>query len=184
MFEFSHWLEQTHVSLAIQTAGWVIPAVQIIHILCICIVLGSILAIGLKVWGGVLPDIRLGAVVRRFGPWLWTALVGLLLTGTILIVAEPIRELYSLAFWIKMGLIIVGGTVTAYFQVHMRRNAAKWDAGAYNRGLTRSVTALTWVVWFAIAVMGRWIAFDTAVFGDWSPHNHMFDAQTTKTPTP
>lgn len=176
MFEFSNWLDQTRISVAIKTAGWVIPAVQSIHILCICIVLGSVLTIGLRVWGSALISIRLEDVAQRFYPWLWAALSCLLLTGVILIVAEPIRELYSLAFWIKMGLLMVGGTVTAWFQVHVRRNAAKWDAGGYGRGITRSVTAFTLVIWLAIAVMGRWIAFDTTVFGNLSPHNHMPDA--------
>lgn len=177
MFEFSNWLGRTDISLAVQAAGWAVPTVQIIHIFCICIVLGSVLVIGLRVWGAALSGIRLQDVVHRFAPWLWTALLGLLLTGTTLIVAEPLRELYSLAFWIKMGLIIVGVVVTVLFQVHLRRNATKWEVGAYNRGVTRSMTAFTLVVWLAIAVMGRWIAFDTAVFGDLSPQNHRPDVQ-------
>jgi hypothetical protein len=175
MFEFSNWLDQTRISVAIKTVGWVIPAVQSIHILCICIVLGSILTIGLRVWGAFLMSVRLEDVAQRFYPWLWTALSGLLLTGVILIVAEPIRELFSLAFWIKIGLIIVGGVVSAWFQLHVRRHGAKWDTNAYSRGITRSVTVLTFVVWLAIAVMGRWIAFDTTVFGNLSPHNHLPD---------
>lgn len=146
--------------------------------------MGSVLAMGLRVWGAVLTEFRLADVVHRFAPWLWTALLFLLLTGTVLIIAEPIRELYSLAFWIKMGLIIVGGVITALFQLDLRRNAEKWDTSAHNRVVTRSVTVITFVVWLAIAVMGRWIAFDTAVFGDLSPHNHMPNVGTIETAAP
>lgn len=173
MFEFSTWLGQTDLSLTLQTTTWVIPTVQIIHIFCVCFVLGTILMVSLRVWGALLSTTPLQDVVHRFAPWLWASLVVLLATGTVLIIAEPIRELYSLSFWIKMGMIIVAGLVTAFFQVYLRRNAAKFDAGQFSRGAARSVAVVTLAVWLGVAVMGRWIAFDTAIFGDLSPHNNM-----------
>lgn len=178
MYEFSTWLGQTDFSLALQTTVWAVPAIQIFHIACVCIVVGSILVVSLRVWGAALTTIGLEDVIGRFAPWVWTALLGLLLSGLLLIIAEPIRELYSLSFWIKMGLIVVGGIIAILFQSHVRRNAAKWDAAGYSRGLTRTAAALTLGIWIVIIVMGRWIAFDTVIFGDLSPHRNMPDTQT------
>ena len=37
---FCHWLSETSLSQTIQTVGWVIPAVQTVHILAVAAVVG------------------------------------------------------------------------------------------------------------------------------------------------
>ena len=51
---FCSWLEQTPLSQAIQSAGWVVPTVQTIHILAIAAVLSSVLMLDLRLLGVVL----------------------------------------------------------------------------------------------------------------------------------
>ena len=47
----SKWLEQTSLSQAIQLTNWVVPTVQTIHILAICVVASSALMIDLRLLG-------------------------------------------------------------------------------------------------------------------------------------
>src|SRR6187455_2496897 len=108
MFEFAQWLELTQISVTIKSVKWIVPAVQSVHIITIGIVFVSLLSIAMRVLGVTRMDQAFAAVMSRFTPWVWNGLVVLALTGATLVVGEPIRELTSLSFWLKMGLILVG----------------------------------------------------------------------------
>ena len=89
MLQFTEWLSQTSLSLAIQTHGWVIPTVQSIHIVAITVVVGSVFMIDLRVLGWAGRDQSLLETTGRFGPWLSGALCVLLTTGLLMVIGEP-----------------------------------------------------------------------------------------------
>src|SRR5688572_3198701 len=133
MNEFAEWLATTSVSLTIQSHLWIIPAVQSIHIVCIGMVIASVFMIDLRIFGWAGRDQTLLETTRRYSPWLWAALGVLLVTGILMVVGEPVRELMSLSFWLKMSLIIVGIVVATLFQFSLRRNSRQWEDAAINR---------------------------------------------------
>ncbi|MEQ1730862.1 MAG: hypothetical protein ABL982_21035, partial [Vicinamibacterales bacterium] len=101
MSQFAAWLSQTSLSLTIQVHAWVIPTVQSVHIVAIGVVLTSVLMIGLRVLGWAGRDQTLAATTARFGPWMTWALVVLLVTGVVMVIGEPVRELLAFSFWFK-----------------------------------------------------------------------------------
>ena len=165
MHDFALWLAQTRVSLAIQTHLWVIPAVQSIHIVAIGIVAGSVFMTDLRIFGLANRDQTLSQTARRFAPWLWGALSVLLATGIVMITGEPVRELMSFSFWLKMSLLVVGVILAVAFQGALRRNSAPWE-DSLSFG-TKFLAILTLLVWCSIIVLGRLIAYDH-VWGGWS----------------
>ena len=167
MLDFAQWLGQTRISLAIQTNLWVIPTVQSIHIVAIGIVLSSVFMIDLRVFGWAGTDQTLAETTRRFAPWLWGALGVLFVTGVLMIVGEPVRELLSLSFWLKMALVGVGAGLAAGFQVALRRHEREWEASLVNRRTTKGLAAATFLVWCGVVILGRLIAYDY-VWGAWS----------------
>jgi putative copper export protein len=164
---FALWLAGTPLSLAIQTHLWVIPTVQSIHIVCIGIVLAAVFMIDLRIFGWAGRDQTLLETTRRFCPWLWAALGVLLVTGILMVVGEPVRELMSLSFWLKMSLLLIGIVIATLFQLALRRNDRHWEEELINRGTTKSLAILTLLVWCSIVVLGRLIAYDH-VWGSWS----------------
>jgi hypothetical protein len=167
MLDFARWLAQTSVSLAIQTHLWVIPAVQSIHIAAIGIVMSSVFMVDLRLLGWAGTDQTLAETTRRFAPWLWGALGVLLATGVLMVVGEPVRELLSLSFWLKMSLIVVGAGLAAVFQLTLKRHAADQEPSFADRRATRWLATVTLLVWCGIVVLGRLIAYDY-VWGSWS----------------
>jgi uncharacterized membrane protein len=167
MLDFAHWLAQTRISLAIQTHFWVIPTVQSIHIVAIGIVMSSVFMMDLRVFGWVGTDQTLGQMTRRFAPWLWSALSVLFVTGGLMVVGEPVRELLSLSFWLKMSLILVGAAVVAGFQLTLKRKDGDWEKSFANRRTTKCLAMVTFLVWCCIVILGRLIAYDY-VWGRWS----------------
>jgi hypothetical protein len=167
--EFAEWLSQTYPSVLIQNHNsWVIPTVQSIHIVGITVVLGSVFMIDLRILGWAGLDQTLRQTTNRFGPWLSGALCVLLATGILMVIGEPVRELVTFSFWLKMFLVAVGTLIAAAFQIALRNNEQHWEETRVNSGAIKWLAILTFLVWVAIIVLGRLIAYDH-VWGSWSP---------------
>ena len=167
MVPFTDWLSQTSISLAIQTHEWVIPTVQSIHIVAIGIVVGSVFMIDLRVLGLAGRDQSLIETTGRFGPWLSGALCVLLVTGILMVLGEPARELLAFSFWLKMSLVALGTVVAAVFQRSLRRNQLIWEESFTKRRATKLLAVATLLIWVCIIILGRLIAYDH-IWGSWS----------------
>ena len=163
----AEWLALTSLSALIQTHNaWVIPTIQSVHIVAIGIVLTAVVMIDLRILGWAGHDQTLRETTDRFGPWLSGALVVLLVTGALMIIGEPRRELLSFSFWLKMSLVIVGTIIAAIFKMTLKSNEPRWE----QKGKARSVkwlAILTLLIWISIVVLGRLIAYDH-IWGSWS----------------
>src|SRR5688500_6639897 len=115
MLGFAEWLQATSISVTFQSLTWFIPLLQSIHIIGIGVVFISSLMISLRVLGRMRADEPFPAVWKRFAPWMWSGLVVMLITGTLLVVAEPVREVTALSFWLKMSLLAIVVAMTAVF---------------------------------------------------------------------
>ncbi len=156
---FAVWLSATPVSMFIQNVLWIIPAVQTVHILAIATVLSSVAMIDMRIFGLIGRDATMAETAGRYIPWIWWSLLVLAVTGITLITGEPVRSLTNPAFQLKMLMLVVAMTVTIIFQRTLRRNADFWEGSARSAGLIRTAAFATLLLWFAIAVAGRWIAY-------------------------
>ena len=165
---FAEWLSLTSLSILIQTHNaWVIPAIQSIHIVAIGVVLASVLMINLRILGWAGRDQTLRETTNRFGPWLSVALLVLLLTGALMVIGEPRRELLSFSFWLKMTLVAAGTTLAAIFKSTLKRNEHHWEQTPARLRTVKLLAILTLLIWVGIVVLGRLIAYDH-VWGSWS----------------
>ena len=103
MQRLSDAIAQTDGSIAIGSAGWVIPTVQSIHILAIAIVMSATAMLNLRLAGFIGSDSSVRQLANRSLPWLWWSLPVLLATGLVMILGEPARELTNAFFWSKMA---------------------------------------------------------------------------------
>jgi hypothetical protein len=167
--QFAEWLSTTSLSVFIQNHnGWVIPTIQSIHIVGIGVVLGSVFMIYLRILGRAWMDQTLRQTTTRFGPWLTGALCLLLATGILMVIGEPVRELVTFSFWLKMILVAASTLIAAVFQIALRKNERQWEETLVNRRSIKGLAVLSFLIWACIIVLGRLIAYDH-VWGSWSP---------------
>ncbi len=140
----------TPPSQLMQDVPWATPAVQSVHIVALATVFFLMAAFDLEVMG-VLARPTAPNWARRSLPWLWGGLGVLLVTGLLLVLGEPKRELLSWPFRIKMVLIIIAALSTV---VLSRRAATPTPAAS-----TRLIAAFVLLCWVLIIVCGRWIAY-------------------------
>jgi len=155
---FGDWLYATPFSTAIRETTWVIPNIQTIHILAIAVVIGSALATELRFAGVFAMDRPPADLLRRYLPWMRRALLILLLTGLILVIAEPGRTLGNTLFWVKMALVAGASLVT----LQARKAVLSESGGMTEDAVPVASRPLAWLmilIWCAIIFCGRFIAY-------------------------
>jgi len=126
------------------------PALEVLHIVGIGLLVGNLVLLELRVWGlgGDLPvqplaRLALGLAVLGF------ALAGA--SGLLMFAAQAAELLANRAFVLKMGLLMLAGTNAAWF--HGRGSLVRMDRTA------RLLTLVSTVIWLAVIVCGRSIAY-------------------------
>lgn len=158
MLDFALWLASTSLSYTIQTTAWVIPGFQSVHIMAIATILASTLFMNLRLLKKSGMELNIHQTAARFLPWVWGALAVLVITGTVLIIGEPERELLSSVFWAKMVFILIGVIATAWLQITINRSA-KAGAIALPDNTIRLYVFGTFIVWLVVICLGRLIAY-------------------------
>jgi putative copper export protein len=165
VFEFAEWLGASPLSIAVQSRTWLTPLLQSIHILMIGLVFGSILVTALRVLGRMRTDESIADVWQRFAPWFWPAIVVMAVTGIVLTIGEPVREVSATSFWLKMTLLAIGLISAAHFGRTLGA-VAKGGSEQVSSG-SRFMAVATVVLWLFIIFLGRAIAYDVEVWGSW-----------------
>jgi hypothetical protein len=160
--DFCRWLAATPLSHTIQTTGWIIPALQTIHILSVAVAFSSAILVDLRIWRLLERDVPLPDVARRFLPTIWPVLLILLTTGSLLIVGEPRRSLLNSTFYLKMALLAVAIMLTAGLQRSFSSSPNFWDKDRTRRMAGRLAASVSILVWCGILFAGRWIAYTQA----------------------
>jgi hypothetical protein len=126
------------------------PALEVVHIVGIGLLVGNLVLLELRVWGWgeqlpvqPLARLALGLAVVGF------ALAGA--SGLLMFAAQAGELLANRAFVIKMGLLMLAGTNAAWF--HGRGSLVRMDRTA------RLVALVSTVIWLAVIVCGRSIAY-------------------------
>jgi magnesium-transporting ATPase (P-type) len=157
--EFCDWLAATPISEAFKNWNWFVPIVQTVHILSVAIVLTAVYIIGLRLVGVSLGKQSLATVTAKSMPWTWIALGVLLITGALLTITEPTRELLNYAFRAKMVMVLILAGILLIIQLRLRQNPGYWNESPGRRGVARALGVASLVVGASIVTAGRWIAY-------------------------
>jgi len=161
--QFCDWLAATPLSVGIQSVSWLIPAVQTVHILAIAALIGASLAVSLHLLGVSARTESSRNVAARYLPIVWWALPILLVSGAVLIIAEPARSLTNPILAIKMGLLLFASITTLSFQLPLQRDGEFWLSTPARVFAAKSLAVLSFSLWVGVIFAGRWIAYVEAM---------------------
>ncbi len=134
----------------IGTHAYAYPLLEVLHIVGIAMLLGSLLLLELRVWGfgtalPIEPLARLALPLTLAGFALAAT------SGSLMFASQPGDLIANRVFVIKMGLVMLAGLNAASF--HARGGVARIDRTA------RLQTLLSVGIWLAVIFCGRWIAY-------------------------
>lgn len=150
---FATWLAASPLTALVTSRGWIVPAIQVVHILAIAAVVIGVALINLRALRLAEVDRSLNEVLRGWLPVLYAAVAVLALTGFLLIASEPGRALFRTVFWVKLGLIVLGLIVTRAHGL----GAGEPQGGRSARHTLLALASI--VLWVGVIYAGRWIAY-------------------------
>jgi cell division protein FtsW (lipid II flippase) len=158
MIELAAWLASLPLSQALRKLNWLVPWLQIIHILANGLVLAAVVMIDLRIWGISRSQVT-SALARRFRSWIWVALVVLTVSGIALILYAPRRQLVDPTFQVKMVIMGFAIVATVALQLMLRPDAETLQEKPGRRTLAGVLATLTLVLWVGVtfAGRGRWL---------------------------
>jgi hypothetical protein len=129
---------------------WAYPALEVVHIMGIALLLGSLVVLELRVWGAA-PELPLLPLARLALPVTLAGFCLVAASGLLMFAANPGDMLTNSAFLLKLALVSGAGMNAAFF--HARGSLARHD------GLARAQTVLSLGLWLGAIICGRWIAY-------------------------
>lgn len=154
LYTFAEWLDQTPASSALKDSALAIPVLQSVHILAIAFVFSGSALLALRSYDLAGTAWSLGQWSGKLAARLWLALGLLLASGSLLVLAEPTRELVNPAFQLKLAVIVPTVAVAVWLA---RRQAA--GEGADLAPVVKAGSVVLLLLWAVIVVAGRWIAY-------------------------
>ena len=147
------WLDGLRVGDWISTSSYAAPLINVMHIMALVILFGSLLIVDVRLLGRGMTQQPVARVARDARPWLIGGLICMLLTGIPQVLSLPIREYYSPFFWMKMRLLLV----TLIFTFTLRHKVTMADEARVGPVWGKVVGLVSIALWAWIAVEGRLI---------------------------
>lgn len=98
-------------------------------------------------------------VTSKLLPVMWISFALMLVTGVLMFLSEATRCYESIAFRVKMILLVVVGLNALLFHFTAYRKIDKWEAAISAPASAKLAAWLSMVLWLCIIVAGRGIAY-------------------------
>ncbi len=151
-------IEMSALGVAMRQWMWLYPAVEIVHLLGIGLLVGSIAILDLRLLGfaRALPVRRLASHIL---PWTAASFLLIVPSGFARFTAHAGDFISSPVFVLKMCLILAAGVNAAVFHAGVFRGAADWDVNRAPPAMARLSAALSLLLWIAVLSCGRLLAY-------------------------
>jgi len=157
---FCQWLEGTSWSIALHESLWVYPIVESVHVLTLCLFLGTAILVDLRLLGLMMRRVPFTEVFDRLQPWTMAGFVLMVISGALLFYAIPVRTYLNIFFRVKVVMLLLAGVNVWVFYRTVYRRVADWDLDGIPPKAARWAGGVSLVLWAGIVVAGRMIAYN------------------------
>ncbi|OFW15387.1 MAG: hypothetical protein A3H29_02390 [Acidobacteria bacterium RIFCSPLOWO2_02_FULL_67_21] len=153
------WLGTTRGSIALHESLHVFLIVLGIHVLTLCVFVGTAVLIDLRLLGLALRRAPASEVVARLLPWTGAGFLIMIVSGALLFYADPVSRYQNIFFRLKMAALVLAVANAALFHRTVFRRVAEWDVDAVPPRPARIAAAVSLVLWAALITFGRMIPY-------------------------
>ena len=157
---FCEWLANTPGSIALHESFWGYPVVESTHVLTMCLFLGMIIVLDLRLLSMTMRRVPVSQVAGQLLPWAKAGFVVMVISGALLFYAIPVRTFQSVFFRFKVVMLVFAGLNAWVFHSTVFRRVAEWDLDPVLPKRARMAGALSLVLWACVVVSGRMIAYN------------------------
>jgi len=155
-------LEASGLGQAMRQWLWLYPAVEIVHIVGIGLLFGSIVVFDLRLLG-FSRNISVKRLASHVLPWSAGSFLLIVPSGLLMFTAHATEFIDSEVFVIKMLLIMAAGVNAGLFHTITFRTADVWDSEEMRKlpppPSARLAGALSLLIWISVIACGRLLAY-------------------------
>ena len=155
-------LEASGLGQAMRQWLWLYPAVEIVHIVGIGLLFGSIVVFDLRLLG-FSRSIPVKRLARHVLPWSAGSFLLIVPSGLLMFIAHASEFIESEVFVIKMLLILAAGVNAGLFHTITFRTADVWDSEEMRKlpppPSARLAGGLSLLIWISVIACGRLLAY-------------------------
>jgi hypothetical protein len=149
---FFEWANNSWLSIEIRASTWQFAIYEMVHLIGLTMLLGSLMVLNLRLFGFGLLRQRTSDLARDLRGWLLSGLAIILGSGVLLFFGEPMKLFGNTSFHVKMILL----ASAIIFQFTLFRRVTNGKASPLVNKLTGVVSL---VLWFGVGLAGRGIGF-------------------------
>ena len=135
------------------------PLIESVHVVAICLVVGSILAVDLRLLGLASVKRPVSRVTAGILPLTWGAFAVAVTSGGLLFISNATKYLGNGFFVAKMFLIGAAGLNMVIFHMIGAKDLPRWESDARLPLPARLAGGASILLWIAVVACGRWIGF-------------------------
>lgn len=157
-------LEATSLAEAVRGAPgweWLFPIVEIVHVIALTLVFGSIVMLDLRLVGIASRESRVSRLSQELLPLTWTAFAIAALSGSIMFISKATIYYADIRFKMKFVLMLLAGVNMLVYHRGIYRRVAEWDAALPPPASARFAGATSLLLWTSIVFLGRYVGFYT-----------------------
>ncbi|WDS37013.1 DUF6644 family protein [Pseudoxanthomonas sp.] len=147
------------VSQYLRESLYLFPALDVLHVLSLLLMVGSVAVVDLRLLGLAFPQLPISRLSAQVLPFSW---IGALLTfssGVLLFLPQASRIYTNPALLAKLVLLVLAGVNLVAWHLLQRRHRVAWDARRAPPWQARIAGATSLTLWLGVIVSGRMIAF-------------------------
>ena len=149
------WCDASWLAGAIRDSTWMFAVVEILHLLGLTVLLGSLVVLDLRLLNWGMRRQTVAQLAGELAPWIRGGLIFMVATGLLLFVSEAMKCYASPPFVLKMTLLLLAWV---FHRIIFRRALQMKHAGKLPLW-TRPAACLSLALWFGVGVAGRAIGF-------------------------
>jgi hypothetical protein len=153
------YFEDSGVADSIRESDTLFPFIESVHVIAICLVVGSILVLDLRLLGLASIHRPVSRLAGAILPVTWGAFAIAATSGFLLFISNATKYLANGYFIAKLFLICAAGVNMVIFHGISAKDLPQWDKEKRPPIRARVAGAVSIVLWIAIVACGRWIGF-------------------------
>jgi hypothetical protein len=163
LWDFIAYFEDSGLADNIRENDLLFPLIESVHVVAICLVIGSILVVDLRLLGLASINRSVSRVTSGVLPLTWGAFAVAVASGTLLFISNATKYLGNGYFVAKILLICAAGLNMVIFHGISARDLPRWENEATLPLSARVAGGLSILLWVSVVTCGRWIGFTMRV---------------------
>ena len=157
------WLEAMPMSTALRESIFGYPILLTSHVVSMCLIAGLLVMMDLRLTGVGNLHTPVSHIQNRLFKWQMLGLAMSVVSGGLLFYGQPMRFYGNFWFWMKNLLLLLALANAMIFHRTIYRSVDQWDNDPVPPVPARVAGALGLVLWAAVIVTGRMIAYSGLV---------------------